>query len=221
MKISHPVLARHLTSLCLWLWLVWIVPGVALAGAYEDFVSAVKQNHPEEAAALLRRGMDPNTPDQAGMPVLHLAARDGFLALVQALAAAGADLDRKNAVGETAIMLAAIQGHKPVVEFLLSKEAQVNHPGWTPLIYAAASGQNDIVKILIENHAYIDATSPNGSTSLMMAVRGGHTSTVKLLIDEDADTSARNELGESALSWAERAANNTEMIRLLRIKMMP
>ena len=55
----------------------------------------------------------------------------------------------------------------------------------------------------------------------MMAVRGGHTSTVKLLIDEDADTSARNELGESALSWAERAANNTEMIRLLRIKMMP
>ena len=119
------------------------------------------------------------------------------------------------------MMLAAIQGHKAVVEFLISKEAQVNHPGWTPLIYAATSGQDEIIKILIENHAYIDSTSPNGSTSLMMAVRGGHVSTVKLLVAEDADVSVKNEAGDSALTWAERSGNKQDILKLLRVKLMP
>ncbi len=203
-----------------------LVLGAALAGpawpsAYEDFVSAVKQSNSGELIGLLKRGMDPNTPDQSGTPVLLLAAREGQLETVQILAAAGADLDKKTPAGESAMMLAAIQGHKAVVEFLISKEAQVNHPGWTPLIYAATSGQDEIIKLLIENHAYIDSTSPNGSTSLMMAVRGGHASTVKLLVAEDADVSVKNEAGESALTWAEKSGNNQEILNLLRVKLMP
>ena len=193
----------------------------AWSGAYEDFVKAVTQNQAGEVTALLKRGIDPNTPDQNGLPALHLAARDGSLDVVKTLVAAGADLNRRNAGGETAIMLAAIQGHLATVEFLLGKEAQINHPGWTPLIYAATAGKNEVIKLLIENHAYIDSTSPNGSTPLMMAVRGGHVTTVKLLVEEDADVLVKNEAGESALSWAERSSNNAEIIRLLRVKLMP
>ena len=201
--------------------LATMLSGSAWPAAYEDFVKAVTQNQAGEVTALLKRGMDPNTPDQNGLPALHLAARDGFLEVVKALVAAGADLNRRNAGGETAIMLAAIQGHLATVEFLLGKEAQINHPGWTPLIYAATSGKNEIIKVLIENHAYIDSTSPNGSTSLMMAVRGGHVATVKLLIEEDADVLVKNEVGESALSWAEKSSNNAEIVKLLRVKLMP
>ena len=195
--------------------------GLAQAGAYEDFLSAVRLDIPEQTASLIQRGMDPNTLDSSGMPVLHLAARDGLLRVVQVLAAGGADLNRRNTAGESAVMLAALQGHLPVVEFLVSKEAQINHPGWTPLIYAATSGQNKIIELLIENHAYIDSTSPNGSTALMMAVRGGHASTVKLLVESDADVSVKNEAGESALTWAERGAGHTEIIKMLRVKLMP
>ena len=194
---------------------------LAQAGAYEDFLDAVRRDNPAQAASLIQRGMDPNTLDTAGMPVLHVAARDGLLRVVQVLAAGGADLNRKNTAGESAVMLAALHGHLPVVEFLVSKEAQINHPGWTPLIYAATSGQNKIVELLLENHAYIDSTSPNGSTALMMAVRGGHASTVKLLVESGADVSVKNEAGESALSWAERVVGDTDIIKLLRVKLMP
>ena len=117
-------------------------------------------------------------------------------------------------------MLAAIQGHKEVVNFLIQREAQVNHPGWTPLIYAATTGKLDIIKILIDNHAYIDSSSPNGVTSLMMAIRGGHVHAVRLLIEEDADVTVKNDDGETALDWAERN-KNAEMVRLIRAKLMP
>ena len=55
----------------------------------------------------------------------------------------------------------------------------------------------------------------------MMAVRGGHASTVKLLVESDADVSVKNEAGESALTWAERGAGHTEIIKMLRVKLMP
>ncbi len=200
--------------------LLSMVPSIALSAAYDDFIGAVNQGNAAEVASWLKRGMDPNTIDPTGQPVLHLAAREGALGVVQTLAAADIILNRKNPSGETAIMLAALQGHTEVVKFLISREAEVNQPGWTPLIYAATSGRNEIIKILIENHAYIDATSPSGVTALMMAVRGGHRSTVKLLIDEDADVTVRNDVGDSALTWAERGPD-PEMVKMLRVKLMP
>ena len=130
-------------------------------------------------------------------------------------------LNRCQHDGRFAASIPPIHVHLAMVEFLLGKEAQINHPGWTPLIYAATSGKNEVIKLLIENHAYIDSTSPNGSTPLMMAVRGGHVTTVKLLVEEDADVLVKNEAGESALSWAERSSNNAEIIKLLRVRLMP
>ncbi len=209
---------KSIRNIAVFLLLSW--HAVAYGAAYDDFISAVKRGDAVEVASWIKRGMDPNTLDPNGMPVLHLAARDGSLDAVKVILAAGANIDRRNTAGESALMLAAIQGHKEVVNFLIQKEAQVNHPGWTPLIYAATTGKTDIIKILLDNHAYIDSSSPNGLTSLMMAVRGGHTAAVKLLIDEDADVTVKNDVGETALDWAERS-KNTEMIRLIRAKLMP
>ena len=191
--------------------------GGAQAAAYDDFVQAIKNSKPAEVIALLKRGMDPNSVDPTGLPVLHLAAREGNLEVVQALVQAGADIDKRNAFKETPIMLACITGSTRIVEYLISKEAQINQPGWTPLLYAATNGHNEIVKILIENHAYIDSSSPNGSTPLMIAVRGGHISTAQLLLEEGADPTVKNENGESAQSWAVMS-KNTELAQLIRTK---
>ena len=141
--------AMSLAMVCL----VALISMPAAAAAYDDFISAVKAGNGSEIVSWLKRGMDPNTLDPTGQPVLHLAARDGVLAAVQALAIADIDLNRRNAAGESAMMLAALQGHLDVVRFLVAKNAQVNHPGWTPLIYAATSGHNAIVRVLLENHA--------------------------------------------------------------------
>lgn len=192
--------------------------GAASGAAYDDFLNAVKTSDVRVATQLLRRGIDPNTIDPTGQPALHLAAREGLLDIVTLLADARADLDKRNPANESAVMLAALAGHRAVVEFLLAREAQINHPGWTPILYAATNGHTEIIKVLIENHAYIDSSSTNGLTSLMMASRGGHLQAVTLLLDEGADANLKNDRGETALEWALRG-KNTDIAALLRRKM--
>jgi ankyrin repeat protein len=189
----------------------------AQAAAYDDFLNAVKTGNAGEVEQWLRRGIDPDTVDPTGAPVLHLAARGGYVEVVKALVNARADLDKRNPNRESAIMLAAFGGHRSVVEFLIAREARINHPGWTPLIYAATTGHTDIVGILLENHAYIDSAPDNGVTALMMAARGGHLETVKLLLEEGADPTLRNDLGQSAADWAMQS-RNTDIAELISAK---
>jgi ankyrin repeat protein len=56
----------------------------------------------------------------------------------------------------------------------------------------------------LDQSAYIDAESPNGSTPLMMAARYGNLKSVQLLIDEGADVLIKNQLGLSALDFAKQ-----------------
>jgi len=189
----------------------------AVAAAYDDFINAVRNGNGADVVQWLRRGMDANSVDPTGVPVLLLAARGGQLDVVKALADARAGLDRTNANGETAMMLAAIGGHRSVVEYLISREAQVNKPGWTALIYAATNGHHGIVELLLENHAYIDAAPPNGVTALMMAARGGHLETVKLLLEEGADPTLKTDLGQTAVDWA-MMSRNSDIAGLIRAK---
>ena len=44
-----------------------------------------------------------------------------------------------------------------------------------------------MMRLLLEESAYIDATSPNGTTPLMMAARYGSPEAVKLLLEEGAE----------------------------------
>jgi ankyrin repeat protein len=56
--------------------------------------------------------------------------------------------------------------------------------------------------LLLENHAYIDAASPNGSTPLMMAAMYGTVDAVKALLDAGADPLLKNGLGLTAIDFA-------------------
>jgi ankyrin repeat protein len=97
---------------------------------------------------------------------------------------------------------------------LIKKGADVNKTGWTPLHYAATKGQVEVIKLLLENYAYIDAESPNGSTPLMMASMYGSPQAVKLLLDEGADPLLKNQIGLTALQFAQRG-NRPDSVELL------
>jgi len=175
----------------------------AQAASVDSLVKAVKFDDDKGVAKDLANGMDPNATDSYGVPLLVIAAReksDKVAALL--IANPKTNIEAEDRAGENALMLAALNGDLRLAKLLISKDAEVNKKGWTPLHYAATNGHDAVVKLLLDNSAYVDAGSPNGTTPLMMAARGNHLSTVKLLLDNGADLSAKNQLGLTALDFA-------------------
>jgi uncharacterized protein len=184
--------------------LLWF--SFASAGSYEDFFRAVKRDDAKEVSALLARGFDPNTVDPKGLHGLYLALQEPSPRVAEVLADwPKTNLEWRSPKDETALMIAALRGHVALARKLVEKGADVNKPGWTPLHYAATSGQLEIIDLLLENHAYIDAESPNKTTPLMMAAHYGTREAVKLLLQAGADPTLKNELGLSAIDFAYRA----------------
>jgi len=179
---------------------------MAHAGSYEDFFRAVKQDDPRTVNALLGRGFDPNALDPGQTHGLFLALRDGSAKVAEVLIAwPKTNVEWRSPKDESPLMIAALKGQTDLVRKLIARDADVNKPGWTPLHYAASGGHVEILQILLDEHAYIDAESPNKSTPLMMAARYGTPAAVKLLLEAGADPSLRNELGLSAVDFAQQA----------------
>jgi ankyrin repeat protein len=103
-------------------------------------------------------------------------------------------------------MYAALKGQLALAKLLISKDADVNKTGWTPLHYAATNGHVDVIQLLLDNHAFVDAASPNGSTPLMLAAQYGTQQAVKLLLDEGAEPLQKNEQGLTPIDFARRAS---------------
>lgn len=179
------------------------------AGSFEDFFRAVRGDNASGVRTLLNRGFDPNTRDEHGQTGLIIALREPSPKVIQVLIESPqTDVDIANAKDETPLMLAAIKGQQDVVNQLLKRDAAVNKTGWTPLHYAATSGQLTIMKVLLDHYAFIDAQSPNGTTPLMMAAMYGSTEAVKLLLAEGADTTMKNQLGMTAVDFANKAGRS-------------
>ncbi len=175
----------------------------AVADSFEAFFTAAKRNDASSISQLLARGFDANTINADGEHALLIAVREESSEVVQVLLRQPKlKPDARNNLGETPLMIAALKGREDWVNALLRLDADVNKTGWTPLHYAATGGHAQLVKQLLEQHAYIDAESPNKSTPLMMAAMYGNAETVKLLLNEGADWRLKNDKGMTALDFA-------------------
>lgn len=182
---------------------VFIGYSLSNAGSYDDFFSALHFDRPQIVEKLLARGFDPNTPNEKGVPGLLVAIQ--FESPKSALVLAKHPQTRVNAqntLGETPLMLAAINNHLELAKVLIGRGADVNKPGWTPLHYAATRGHREMMRLLLENEAYIDSESANGTTPLMMAAYYASPLAVKLLLEEGADPVLVNSGNASALDMA-------------------
>lgn len=176
------------------------------AGSFEDFFAAIKQDDAKIVSALMQRGFDPNTRNVAGEHPLMLALREPSPKVLAVLLDwPKIDVDARNRQDESPLMIAALKGMTEVARQLVDKGADVNKPGWTPLHYASTHGHLEIMNLLLEQHAYVDAESPNGTTPLMMAAMYGTPSAVKLLLESGADPLLKNQLGLTAIDFAFRA----------------
>jgi len=179
--------------------------GWAVAGSYDDFFKAIRQDDVKTVQALLVRGFDPNTVNPAGMTGLMLAVAASSKHVSHVLAHWPAtQVDLRNTADESALMLAALRGDLELCQWLIKKGADVNKTGWTPLHYAATNGHVEVINLLLDEYAYIDAESPNGTTPLMMAAQYGTPSAVKLLLEMGADPSLQNSQKLTAQDFAHK-----------------
>jgi len=182
---------------------VFIGFSISKAGAFDDFFKAIVFDQVPVIGNLIYRGMDPNTPTEKGEPALVFAVRSGAPKSVAfLLKQPGIQVDATNTADETALMLAAIANDLVSANLLIETGASINRPNWTPLHYAASKGHTAMMRLLIDNDAYIDAESPNGTTPLMMAAYYASHMAVKLMLEEGADPNLQNQDGQTALDMA-------------------
>ena len=185
---------------------VYIGYSSVLAGSYDDFFKAIKEDNPVVLSNLMNRGFDVNTISPQGEYALILAFREPRLKAARVLIGwPNLNAEVRSAQDESPLMLAALHGLLAECQGLIEKGADVNKPGWAPLHYAATNGHLAVMQLLIDENAYLDAESPNGSTPLMMAAHYGTPSAVKLLLESGADPTLKNSLGLSAIDFAHQA----------------
>lgn len=203
---------RSLRSALLRLFLVVLVltggPVQAQTTARAELLGSIQRDDVQAVRLALLRGVDVNLRDEAGTPLIVVAAHDQSWRVLLALTdMRSVRLDATNAKGINAMMYAALHGEMSIVRRLVERDAQVNKTGWTPLHFAASNGHNEVVSYLLEHHAYIDAESPNRTTPLMMAARMKHPPTVRLLLQEGADPTPLNQSGMSAADYARKGGD--------------
>lgn len=197
--------------------IVFIGFGWAHAGAYEDFFQAAEANDAAKLTLLLQRGFDANTPGPQGQTGLLMAIRQNATQAALVLANwPDTRIDQRTADDETALMLAAFHNLMPVAQVLIQRDADVNKAGWTPLHYAATKANLEMIRFLLEKHAFIDAPSPNGTTPLMMAAHYGSALATKILLEEGADPRIKNHLGLSALDFAQNGPHTKDATEYLQ-----
>lgn len=174
-------------------------------GQIADFAKAAKFDDVTIVKSLLSKGVNPNSVDANGTPMLILAIKDRSNNVIELLLKdPKIDVDLSNKSGETPLMIASIDGNLPLVKTLvLQNKALLDHISWTPLHYACAKGHLEVAQFLIANGATVDSMSLGNTTPLMMAVQSGNEQLVKLLLDKGADLQLRNAQGLTAIDIAD------------------
>ncbi|KAL1961782.1 hypothetical protein VTN77DRAFT_1069 [Rasamsonia byssochlamydoides] len=123
-------------------------------------------------------------------------------------------IDLTSSDGATAplIVKAAQSGSRFDVERLIESghdiEARHIYSRRNALMVAAHCGKEDIVDLLIQNNARLNASDASGSTALHLAACRGHLAVLELLLMEAVDLEAKTSHGRTAL-WV--AANNGQL----------
>ena len=111
---------------------------------------------------------------------------------------------------EKRFLKAAEDGDFKKIKSIIDKEVNIkslietkDKENNTALILASKFGYIEVVKILIENGADVNAKNNDNSTALIEAAISGNYETVKLLIENEADINIKNNDGKTALDFAE------------------
>ena len=160
-----------------------------------------------------------------GSTPLMWAARGRCIETVELLLVAGADPNRRDVEGLTALMYASICGRHEAASALLlmsgeSGGARIDDRdfvGNTALIWAAKHGHDYTIVKLLQAGAEVDHANDAGHTALICAAMMGHEYVIdELLLEGGADVSLPSkQSGRTALWWASHSGHPAAVRRLL------
>ncbi len=151
----------------------------------------------ETTAMLIRAGADANAANDFRMTPLSEACTNGNALLVDLLLKTGANPNTPVATGVPPIMTCARSGSANAVRILLAGDAYVNakepSQNQTALMWAAAEHHPDVVRMLIEAKAALQAHTKSGFTALHFAAREGDIESARLLLAAGVSINLRSQ----------------------------
>ena len=183
---------------------------------------------PQVLDLLLQAGADPNAQDEKGSTILTYAAGKADLEAVDLLLKAGADVKKGKPLFATcnqSFSPDAYQYMKPaliqsarVAQRLIQAGADVNavmDDSWTVLWFCSYSGNDEVVKVLLQEKA--SSTIPNkyGTPPLIAAVEQGHPYVVAAFVQARAPLDVTDKKGDTALIKAIREGHTEKIVSML------
>lgn len=148
---------------------------------------------------------------------LHALIRSADLDALRRAAAAGADINARDAWGRTPLIVALQQRQAAAVASLIELGAGValtDAWGRTPLLVATQLKDTTAVRLLLARGADVDRANKNDITPLIAAAQTGNPDAMRLLLAAGAALDRTDNLGWTALMWA-ASRNDGPVVKLL------
>jgi len=174
---------------------------------------AIDQANVDWLRVLLKNGADVEE-EYIGRTPLWQATFDGNAEMVSLLAEAGADVNKRDALGQTPLFMAS---NVAVAQALVDHGAQIDivDSQDQPLLTTICHRNPEVVQFLVESGADLELTdNRNKTTVLMVASSQGQIDLVTYLLSRDVEVNALSAHGETALAFA-ASHGDTEVAKLL------
>ncbi|XP_048242395.1 uncharacterized protein LOC124127493 isoform X3 [Haliotis rufescens] len=161
---------------------------------YTPVMMAAKARHSDVYHLLVSVGADLSLTDYRDRDCLMLACEGGDISKVQhLLSLKTSNINRRDRLGSTPVMMAAKAGHSDVYDLLVSEGADLSLTDDRDrdcLMLACEGGNMSLVKHLLSlNKFNINRRDKLGSTPVMIAIDGRHSDVHNLLASEGAELS--------------------------------
>ncbi|MEM7333375.1 MAG: ankyrin repeat domain-containing protein [Chloroflexota bacterium] len=174
----------------------------------EALLTAVRDDDLAAVQALITAGADLDVIEPAvGFTPVTISIIRSNSDIFNALTQAGANISTIDNQGNTLLHHAATTNQVEIATVLLADgEIDLEHRrdrfGFTPLLAAAFEGQVEMVELLIEHGANIEAVDDWNDTAVNVAAWNGELAAIEKLIELGANPNVDNNNGQNALDHA-------------------
>lgn len=161
----------------------------ALPTGVTALMTCARTGDADAVRALLARGAEVNARENAHQQsALMWAAAERHPEAVRALIEGGADVKARSSIRHVAVT-GGFSPTDPESEKLKSV-FQIDQGGYTPLLFAARSGDAASAELLLNAGADVNDAEPDGASVLVVALLSGQSDVAKRLLDKGADPNA-------------------------------